>query len=391
MESQSGPITLMDPMHGLPNTAAILTKKNSPKKLALRQLKALLLTPTVTRRCLKITSITPSQSRDGLETCIQHLPRKVSTTISTSSRAISSPTIKETILGMRLSSTTHTRRTGTRRLKPPPEIHTTIQEAAFLEGKNTHLLPKKENTITFTNNRAISNHITREITHGTRLSSTKATRRSGTLRPRLQLVTPTTSQEQAPSVMKHMVLLLKRRSMIIFTNSRATSSHTCKETILGMKPNSTTVTRKNGTLRPKHLREIHITSQVPAFSEEKLMAQWFKLEMLLLNMFQTLTGWEAKSQILLHTITSMSSRATLNHTFNEIIHGTLPSMTILMRRTGTRRPKPLPEILTTSQVPAFLEEKLTVLWSKPILNTLHKDKRSMTTNGNPTQSSCLTR
>lgn len=292
---------------------------------------------------------------------------------------------------MRPNSTTHTRRTGIRRPKPPPEIPTTIQEVAFSEGKNTHLLPKKENMTTFTNNRATSNHITREITHGTRLSSTIATRRSGTLRPRLQLVTHTTSQELAPSVMKHMVLLLNNRSMTIFMSSRATSSHTSKEIILGTKPNSTIAMRRSGMLRPKLLPEILTTSQVPVFSEEKLMAQWSKLKMILLLIIQILTGWEVKSQTLLHTITSMNSKATLSHMFNEIIHGTLTSMTILMRRTGTRKPKLLLEILIMSQVPAFSEEKQTVLWSKLILNTLFKGKRSMTTSGNPTQSSCLTR
>ena len=130
----------MDLMLGQLSMTRTQMKKNSLKKPVLKVLKVSLQTQTGIRKCLRITNIIPSLSRVGPEICTLLSPRSKSTTIFTSSRVTSSPTIRETIPGTKLNSIILTRKTGTRRLKPLLVILIIIQEAVCLEEKSTPLL-----------------------------------------------------------------------------------------------------------------------------------------------------------------------------------------------------------------------------------------------------------
>jgi hypothetical protein len=130
----------MDLMLGLLSMTRTQMKKNSLKKPVLKVLKVSLRTQMGIRKCLKITNTIPSLSRVGPETCILLSFRSKSTTIFTSSRVTSSPTIRETTPGTKLNSIILTRKTGTKRLKPQLVIPIIIQEAVFLEEKSTPLL-----------------------------------------------------------------------------------------------------------------------------------------------------------------------------------------------------------------------------------------------------------
>jgi hypothetical protein len=71
MESLSGKIMRSDLMLGPLSTVQTLTRKNSVKKLPSKHLRVQPQIQVVIKRCSKIANITPSQSRDGQETCIQ--------------------------------------------------------------------------------------------------------------------------------------------------------------------------------------------------------------------------------------------------------------------------------------------------------------------------------
>jgi len=131
-------------------------------------------------------------------------PKRVNMTISMSNRAISSLTTREITLGMKLNLTRATRRTGTKKQKPQPEIPITNQDLAFLATKLMALLLKPVNTTIFTSKPATSSLTTRETTLGTLLSTTSHMERTLTQRPRLQLLILITSQALAPSEEKLM-------------------------------------------------------------------------------------------------------------------------------------------------------------------------------------------
>jgi hypothetical protein len=183
-------------------------------------------------------------------------------------RATLSHTTRENTLGTRMNTTILTGKTGTKRLKLQLVTLTTSQEQVFLEERLMDLCfnmngwvarnPILFHMTTLMSNRAISSHMFRETTHGTLMNTTNLTGKTSTRRLKTQLVTLTTSQEQAFLAEKLKVLWFKlshnllHRTKIMTTNGNLTLSlsHIAREIMLGTTLSMTTSTSMISEMMP---------------------------------------------------------------------------------------------------------------------------------------------